>query len=121
MLDSSRVQGQSQDALSPAAFAPVVKGFASARQLAVRHLAARALAPLVPPNELRSTLEGLLASIPAAPPITNHNQVRQCSHVLQGSRPLPNGSSALHAEYGKHAHSFSLLWASGTCNYVHMR
>ncbi len=75
----SSCSAQAQDALSPAAFAPAVRGFAAARQLAVRHLAARALAPLVPPGALRATLAALLRGIPAAPPVTSHNEARSAS------------------------------------------
>lgn len=67
------------DPLTPAAFAPVVKVFASARPLAVRHLAARALAPLVPPEELCGTLQELLEGVPSQRPIANHNEVRHSS------------------------------------------
>jgi hypothetical protein len=70
-----RCAHEQEEATSPAAFAPVVRAFAGARQLAVRHLAARALAPLVAPEELCATLADLLGSLPATPPITDHNQV----------------------------------------------
>ncbi|BDA45482.1 probable thyroid adenoma-associated protein homolog [Coccomyxa sp. Obi] len=63
------------DALTPAAFAPVVRAFASARPLAVRHLAARALAPLVPPEELCAALMELLQDVPCHGPLVNCNQV----------------------------------------------
>ena len=72
------------DALTPAAFAPVVKAFASARPLAVRHLAARALAPLVAPEELCATLLELLQNVPCQAPIGNHNEVGRhpCTHSV---------------------------------------
>ncbi len=68
------------DLLTPAAFAPVVKAFASARPLAVRHLAARALAPLISPEELCPTLMELLDGVPCQAPIANHNEV--CCHSI---------------------------------------
>lgn len=71
-----------EEATAPAAFAPVVRAFAGAPQLAVRHLAARALAPLVAPEERCATLADLLGCLPAAPPITNHNEVRASPHSV---------------------------------------
>lgn len=67
------------DALTPAAFAPVVKAFASARPLAVRHLAARALAPLIPPEELCAALMELLQDVPCQGPLLHSNKVRHVS------------------------------------------
>ena len=66
------VQG---DELSPAVFAPVVRQFALARPMAVRHLAAQALAPLVTPEQLGPVLESILSDVPCSPPISSHNQV----------------------------------------------
>jgi hypothetical protein len=63
------------DPLSPAAFAPAVQLCAAAPAMAVRQLAARALAPLVPPRQLLPTLLGLLGSLPSALPVRDHNQV----------------------------------------------
>lgn len=50
----------------------------SARRLGrqVRHLAARALVPLVPPNALASTIAAALADVPTAPAVACHNQAR---------------------------------------------
>ncbi|KAK9830510.1 hypothetical protein WJX72_012147 [[Myrmecia] bisecta] len=61
--------------LTPAAFTPVVQRCACARPLAIRHLAARALAPLVPPEELAATLADLLGQVPVAGAIQHANKV----------------------------------------------
>ena len=63
------------DELSPAVFAPVVRQFALARPMAVRHLSAQALAPLVTPAQLGPVLFDILQSIPCSPPIASHNEV----------------------------------------------
>ena len=49
------------DPFSPALFTEAVQRCATASQMAVRHLAACALAPLIPPEELPATLQRLLA------------------------------------------------------------
>lgn len=60
--------------------APVQRGSSAYRVICVvrqvRHLAARALVPLVPPTALASTLAAALADVPAVPPIACHNQAR---------------------------------------------
>ena len=61
--------------LSPAVFAPVVRQFALARPMAVRHLAAQALAPLVTPAQLGPGLDDILQSVPCSPPVQSHNEV----------------------------------------------
>jgi len=66
--------GAADEPLAPAAFAPVVRACARARQATVRHLAARALAPLVPPDALPAALAAALADVPAAPPVARHNR-----------------------------------------------
>ncbi len=55
------------DPLSPALFTEAVQRCATASQMAVRHLAANALAPLIPPEELGSTLLQLLATTDPSP------------------------------------------------------
>ena len=55
------------DPLSPALFTEAVQRCATASQMAVRHLAAAALAPLTPPEELAPTLLHLLATATASP------------------------------------------------------
>ncbi len=55
------------DPLSPALFTEAVQSCATASQMAVRHLAAAALAPLTPPEELAPTLLRLLATATASP------------------------------------------------------
>ncbi len=55
------------DPLSPALFTEAVQRCATASQMAVRHLAAAALAPLTPPEELAPTLLRLLATATASP------------------------------------------------------
>ena len=72
------------DKLSPAVFAPVVRQFASARPMAVRHLAAQALVPLVTPGQLGAMLCDILQDIPSSPPILSHNKVRH----LSGPMPI---------------------------------
>ena len=67
--------GAQEDELSPGVFAPVVRQFALARPMAVRHLAAQALAPLVMPEQLGAMLESILSDVPCSPPISSHNQV----------------------------------------------
>ena len=64
-----------EDELSPGAFAPVVRHFALARPMAVRHLAAQALAPLIMPEQLGCVLEDILSDVPCSPPIFSHNHV----------------------------------------------
>ena len=63
------------DELSPSVFVPVVRQFALARPMAVRHLAAQALAPLVTPEQLGPMLESILSDVPCSPPVSSHNQV----------------------------------------------
>jgi len=63
------------DPLSPALFTEAVQRCATASQMAVRHLAAAALAPLTPPEELAPTLLCLLATATASPG-PGHNTVR---------------------------------------------
>ena len=67
--------GAQEDELSPGVFAPVVREFALARPIAVRHLAAQALAPLVMLEQLGSMLEGIMSDVPCSPPISSHNHV----------------------------------------------
>ncbi|DBA77762.1 TPA: hypothetical protein ACH3X2_008451 [Trebouxia sp. C0005] len=65
------------DPLSPALFTEAVQSCATASQMAVRHLAAAALAPLTPPEELAPTLLRLLATATASP-APNLNVVHGC-------------------------------------------
>ena len=60
----------------PEAFLPVVGTCATAATWAVRHLAARALAPLVHPTDVSAAVVEILRVIPTSPPIIAHNQVR---------------------------------------------
>lgn len=53
--------------LSPVAFAPLVRRCGGATPLAVRSLAARALVPLVAPEDVPAVLRQLLAAVPGAP------------------------------------------------------
>lgn len=100
MLNLSRLQHWSYsplglvlqaDKLSPAVFAPVVLRFATARPMAVRHLAAQALVPLVTPGQLGTVLCDILQDIPSSPPIVSHNKVRN----LSGPMPIPSGMSTV--------------------------
>ena len=70
------------DELSPAAFAPVVRQFVLARPMAVRHLAAQALAPLITPVQLGPLLEDILQSIPCSPPVFSHNEVCHAQDIV---------------------------------------
>lgn len=54
------------DPLSPACFTEAVQKCATASHMAVRQLAARALAPLTPPEELAPTLLRLLTHVNGA-------------------------------------------------------
>ncbi|DBB01023.1 TPA: hypothetical protein ACH3X1_000923 [Trebouxia sp. C0004] len=65
------------DSLSPVVFTEAVQHWATASQMAVRHLAAAALAPLTPPEELAPTLLRLLATATASP-APNLNLVHGC-------------------------------------------
>ena len=67
------------DPLSPALFTEAVQRCATASQMAVRHLAATALAPLTPPEELAPTLLRLLATATASP-APDLNVVRLLDH-----------------------------------------
>ncbi|KAK9842206.1 hypothetical protein WJX81_000582 [Elliptochloris bilobata] len=82
-----------EDSLTPAAFAPVVRCCARARQAAVRHLAARALVPLVPPSALAATLAAALRDVPATPRITCHNEAHgallQACLLLESASAMP--------------------------------
>jgi len=96
--------GAADDALAPAAFAPVVRACARARQAAVRHLAARALAPLVPSDALAAALAAALADVPAAPPVARHNrahgallQARVLLEAAAAAEPRPPGAAAVAA------------------------
>ena len=74
------------DPLSPALFTEAVQRCATASQMAVRHLAAAALAPLTPPEELAPTLLRLLATATASP-AADLNVVRLWTplvHALKG-------------------------------------
>jgi hypothetical protein len=71
------------DELLPAVFAPVVRQFAAARPMAVRHLAAQALVPLVTPGQLGTVLNDILQDIPSYPPIVCHNKVRNLFNPCQ--------------------------------------
>jgi len=77
------------DELSPAVFAPVVRQFALARPMAVRHLAAQALVPLVTPAQLASVLKDILQNIPCSPPVLSHNEV---SHLSEHYRIIHQSS-----------------------------
>ena len=72
---SDRWVGMQTDELSPAVFAPVVRQFALAWPMAVRHLAAQALVPLVTPTQLAPVLKDILQNIPCSPPVLSHNEV----------------------------------------------
>lgn len=60
----------------------------------VRHLAARALVPLVPPNALASTIAAALADVPTAPAVACHNQARAMLYWDPSLAP-PSPCSAL--------------------------
>ena len=68
-------QSRTDRALDPGAFLPLVQRCAGARPLAVRHVAAQALSPLVTGDALPGLLLQLLESLPERPPIASHNQV----------------------------------------------
>ncbi len=84
------------EALSPARFAPLVRRCAAARHYAVRQLAARALAPLVPCESVLYTLVYLLGQLPLASAdalIAVRAQTRaQLSGTSWGSEALTSSS-----------------------------
>ncbi len=84
------------DELSPAVFAPVVQQFALARPMAVRHLAAQALVPLVTLAQLAAMLKDILQNIPCSPSVLSHNEV---SHLSEHRR-IMNQSSLTTLEPG---------------------
>lgn len=83
--------GAQADELSPAVFAPVVRQFALARPMAVRHLAAQALAPLVTPAQLGQFLEDILERVPCSPLVLSHNEVHGTTE------PPSSTSQCIHA------------------------
>ncbi len=89
------------DELSPAVFAPVVRQFALARPMAVRHLAAQALAPLVTPAQLGLLLEDILESVPCSPPVSSHNEV--C------------GTTEPPSTYSRHMHAWGIISLVSCC------
>jgi hypothetical protein len=95
--------------LSPAAFVAVVQQCACSRLLAVRHLAAQAIAPLVAPGDVPGFLASLAADFPRrdalatalSPPrfvVLGHNRlhgiVLQMLHVLSANTHAGGGGTA---------------------------
>ena len=83
------------DPLSPVLFTAAVQRCATASHMAVRHLAACALAPLIPPEDLAPTLHRLLGDTHAAAPSPTLNVVRPgltpfvCSAIVLGVFETP--------------------------------
>lgn len=77
---------------APAAFAPLVRRCAAADPMAVRQLAARALPPLLAPEELAGALADLAASVAQAlcPPPRGQQQQKEGDSDSGGGRPPLN-------------------------------
>ncbi|KAL0046958.1 hypothetical protein WJX82_002976, partial [Trebouxia sp. C0006] len=106
------------DPLSPALFTEAVQRCATASQMAVRHLAATALAPLTPPEELAPTLLRLLATATASPaPDLNvvHGCLSQAKALLDINAQAVNSISLLNSILQALHSSTRLMQLSAPC------